>query len=134
MRHGGRVIVGFYLSHVGLVVIEVQALHLVLLRIVLVDRLFVEHGMCAPPIHLCDCFVGVEVDDDEIVPTDAPETDSIGRVCIGCPMIGGATNAVWREMKHVVVGEKIQRLDQMILWHRSEAIGFDEWQLERGAL
>ena len=73
MRHRGGVVVGLHAAHECLVIVEVEALDLILTALVLIDRLLVQHRVGAAPVHLRDGAIPVEVDDDEVVPARAPE-------------------------------------------------------------
>ena len=95
IRHGVRVIVNVHLPDIGFLPVEIQLIHMILLGFDHVDRVCVDGGKSAVPVHLSNGlrmpgFRGV--DNNHVVGINAPEADFVGGVtfCRPMPPVGDA--------------------------------------------
>ena len=125
VRHGVRVIVRVHLAHIGLFPVEVQPRHMILLGFDHVDRIRVDRGEGAVPVHLGNDLMvpGFRgVDDHDVFGIDAPQTDFIGGVAFRRPV-----PAVGHTVQDPLVFEVIEKLLQIFL---SETLAFFEREFE----
>ena len=106
---GVGVVVYVYRSHVGLLLLPVQLLHLELTAFVNVDRLLVDHGGCREGIHLPDhAWLGFgHINDHHVVARRRPQRNLLRRVALAHPVPG-----VLHPVQHALflqVGEDLLR-------------------------
>ena len=87
--HGVGEIVHIDLSHVGLLPLQVQLVHVILLRFDHIYGVVMNGGKGAVPIHLGDNVVRpriCRIDDDHIFGIDAAEAHLVGGIALGGPV------------------------------------------------
>ena len=121
-----REVVAIDATHVSFPPVVIEALHLILPRIVKIDCLFVQRGQSGREGHLRDYLVITRnIDHHEIVAANGAKAYCICRVRIGCP-VPGATG----QMQEPALLKKAAQLTDIV---RPEFLAVANRQLKGGA-